>query len=72
MSGFKRCVVVCLVALAGIVLVAHAAPPLQRLKVPQGFHVSIYSDQVPNAREIALGTHHTVFVGSMREGKVYA
>ncbi len=48
-----------------------AAPPLQSLKVPPGFHVSIYSDQVPNAREIALGTRDTVFVGS-QEGDVYA
>jgi len=49
-----------------------AAPPLQNLKVPAGFHVSLYSDQVPNARGMALGAHDTVFVGSFREGKVYA
>lgn len=48
---------------------AHAAVALH---VPPGFHVSIYSDAVPNAREIALGAHGTVFVGSMREGAVYA
>jgi glucose/arabinose dehydrogenase len=58
--------------LAGSAALAHAAAPLARLKVPPGFHVSIYSDQVPNAREIALGDHGTVFVGSFREGKVYA
>lgn len=60
------------VALAGVASAAHAAAPLQSLKVPPGFHVSIYSDAVPNAREITLGTHDTVFVGSMSEGKVYA
>jgi glucose/arabinose dehydrogenase len=58
--------------LAGFSLIAEAAPPLSRLEVPAGFHVSIYSDQVPNAREMTLGTADTVFVGSMREGKVYA
>lgn len=60
------------VALAGVASAAHAAAPLQSLKVPPGFHVSIYSDAVPNARAMALGTHDTVFVGSMSEGKVYA
>ena len=40
--------------------------------MPPGFHVSIYSDQVPNARGMALGAHGTVFVGSFNEGKVYA
>lgn len=72
MSGLQRCAVILGLALAGISLAGQGAAPLQRLKVPQGFHVSIYSDQVPNAREMALGTHDTVFVGSMREGKVYA
>jgi len=60
------------VGLAGLAGAAFAAAPLQSLKVPPGFHVSIYSDQVPNAREMALGARDTVFVGSMGEGKVYA
>lgn len=51
---------------------ASAAPPLARLRVPPGFHVALYSDQVPNARGIALGDHGSVFVGSMRAGNVYA
>ena len=72
MSGLQRFAVLLAVALAAVPLVARAAPPLARLKVPAGFHVSIYSDAVPNAREIALGAHDTVFVGSFREGKVYA
>jgi glucose/arabinose dehydrogenase len=49
-----------------------AAPRLDRLTLPPGFHIAVYSDQVPSAREIALGTHGTVFVGSMSAGKVYA
>jgi len=49
-----------------------AAPRLDRLTLPAGFHIAVYSDQVPNAREIALGTHGTVFVGSSGAGKVYA
>jgi glucose/arabinose dehydrogenase len=51
---------------------ATAAPPVQRLTLPAGFHAAVYSDQVPGAREMALGTDGTVFVGSMGAGKVYA
>lgn len=49
-----------------------ATPQLDRLVLPKGFHIAIYSDQVSNAREIALGAKGTVFVGSMDAGKVYA
>lgn len=51
---------------------AHAAPPVERLEVPSGFHISVYAAPVPSAREMALGAHGTVFVGSMTAGKVYA
>jgi glucose/arabinose dehydrogenase len=73
MSGVQRlAVALAATALTGVASTGHAAPPLQQLKVPPGFHVSIYSNGVPNAREMALGTRDTVFVGSMGEGKVYA
>lgn len=51
---------------------AFGAIHLDRLQLPPGFHIAVYSDQVPNAREIALGAKGTVFVGSMGAGKVYA
>ncbi len=50
---------------------AAATPPLSRLRLPPGFHISLYSGDVPAAREITLGTRGTVFVGSM-SGNVYA
>ncbi|MER3547157.1 MAG: sorbosone dehydrogenase [Rhodanobacteraceae bacterium] len=53
-------------------LAARAAPPLDRLQVPQGFHVAIYSDQVPDARKMTVGDKGTLFVGSSDAGKVYA
>ena len=58
------------VALAGT-RSAHAAPPLRQLKVPAGFHVALFSDAVPDAREMAVGPKGTVFVGS-NKGKVFA
>ena len=53
-------------------LPALAAPKLDRLVVPKGFHIALYSDQVPDAREMAVGANGTVFVGSTGAGKVYA
>lgn len=58
--------------LASLSLPLFAAPRLDQLTLPKGFHIAVYSDQVPNAREIALGPHGTVFVGSSGAGKVYA
>jgi glucose/arabinose dehydrogenase len=58
--------------LALVVAPARAAPSLDKLVLPAGFHVTLYSDQVPQARELALGARGTVFVGSMDAGKVYA
>ncbi len=45
--------------------------PLQDLKLPPGFSISVYA-KVPNAREMALGDNGIVFVGSRRVGDVYA
>jgi len=49
-----------------------ASPQMDKLTLPRGFRIALYSGQVPNAREMALGTNGTVFVGSMAAGKVYA
>lgn len=45
---------------------------LAQLTLPAGFHIDVFAADVPNARELALGTKGTVFVGSRDEGKVYA
>ncbi|HEV7574566.1 MAG TPA: PQQ-dependent sugar dehydrogenase [Caldimonas sp.] len=55
---------------------AAAAPQLDKLSVPAGFHVELLTDAVPNARQMALGRNAdgkgTVYVGSAQAGKVYA
>jgi uncharacterized membrane protein len=43
-----------------------------RWVVPPGFQVAVFAENVENAREMALGSEGTVFVGSMRAGKVHA
>ncbi len=45
---------------------------LAEIKLPRGFSIDVYSDRVPGARSMALGTRGTLFVGSRSEGKVYA
>jgi glucose/arabinose dehydrogenase len=45
--------------------------PLAEIKLPPGFHIELVA-RVDNAREMALGTKGTLFVGSMQAGKVYA
>jgi glucose/arabinose dehydrogenase len=46
--------------------------PLDKLKVPAGFHLEVYASGMPNARSMTLGDKGTVFVGSRLVDKVYA
>ena len=50
----------------------HHQAVLKQLHLPDGFKISIYADNVVNARSLALGDNGVVFVGTTREGKVYA
>ena len=45
--------------------------PLDKIKLPPGFKISLYADNVPGARSIALSPDGTLFVGT-RDSKVYA
>ena len=45
---------------------------LKQLHVPQGFTLSIFADNLPNARSLALGDNGVVFVGTGSEGVIYA
>jgi glucose/arabinose dehydrogenase len=55
-------------------VIAEVSPQavIQQLHLPAGFTVSIYADNLPNARSMALGDKGVVYVGTGREGKVYA
>ena len=46
--------------------------PLDKIKLPPGFEISVFADNVPNARAMALGDKGALFVGSMRAGRIYA
>jgi len=51
---------------------ATASVSLEDLVLPPGFEIELYTDQVPNARSMAMGADGTLFVGTRREGSVYA
>lgn len=45
---------------------------LDKIRLPEGFQIEIYADDIPNARAMDFAEDGTLFVGSRREGKVYA
>lgn len=42
------------------------------IKLPPGFKISVYSNNVPGARSMVLGSDGTLFVGTRGQGIVYA
>ena len=53
-------------------LTARAEVRLDALSAPPGFSIRVVTDQVDNARQLALGERGTLFAGTRRAGKVYA
>jgi glucose/arabinose dehydrogenase len=45
---------------------------LDTIKLPPGFAISLYANNVPNARSMTLSPHGTLFVGTRTAGNVYA
>ncbi|WP_409934673.1 PQQ-dependent sugar dehydrogenase [Paraburkholderia sp. BCC1884] len=57
--------------IAGTALPALAALPVERIKLPPGFHIEVLSDAVPGARAMALSPQGILYIGSL-DGRVYA
>ena len=56
---------------------ASAAKPAETallggFKLPKGFHISVYADDVPTARSLAVSDSGIVYAGSRKAGKIYA
>ena len=51
---------------------ASAALPIEKIKLPPGFEISVFAEDVVNARSLALGDAQTLFVSTRTQGKVYA
>jgi glucose/arabinose dehydrogenase len=47
-------------------------PPVNRVKLPAGFRISVFAADVPNARSLAIGARGTIFVGTRTNGSVFA
>ncbi len=45
---------------------------LEKLKLPAGFNITLFADDVPNARSLTLGEQGIIYVGTRQAGKVYA
>jgi glucose/arabinose dehydrogenase len=46
--------------------------PLSSIKLPEGFKIDIYAENVKNARSMCLSPNGTLFVGTRDKGDVYA
>ena len=66
----KRLIVFTLMTFGWLTQAAADSLPLAGLTLPPGFAIELFA-RVPNARQMTLGKQ-TLFVGSMRAGKVYA
>lgn len=51
---------------------AKTSLPLESIRLPPGFHITLYADHVTNARQMALSPAGIVYVGSRSSSKVYA
>jgi hypothetical protein len=61
-------------ALAGLAAACAQAQrlPLDKIRLPPGFQITVFASNVPNARGMAWGSRGTLFVGSRSAGNVYA
>jgi glucose/arabinose dehydrogenase len=46
--------------------------PVDKIKLPPGFKISVWADGLHNARQMAWGSRGTLFVGTRVSGNVYA
>lgn len=69
---FTKTVILVLIGIAAAVQADTSAVRLDAIKLPAGFHIGLFTDQIPNARSLTLGEDGTVYVGTLSTGKVYA
>lgn len=56
----------------GLSALPAAEIPLDKIKLPPGFEISLYASGLPNARSMTFGKNGTLFVGTRFVGNVYA
>ncbi|MEE9425149.1 MAG: PQQ-dependent sugar dehydrogenase [Methylococcales bacterium] len=71
----RRLLTICLllaVHIPAIAIEQSQSDWLKHISVPEGFRISLFAENVENARSLALGDDGVVYVGSIKAGKVYA
>ncbi|QJR15994.1 PQQ-dependent sugar dehydrogenase [Usitatibacter palustris] len=61
-----------LALLAPLTATAQSKLPLDKIKLPPGFEITVFAEGVKNARSMALGEGGTLFVSTRSDGRVYA
>ncbi len=64
--------IILLIVVTSTASCSSAADRLHLIKLPPGFVIDLYTDQVPGARSLAVSPAGTIFVGTRKQGKVYA
>lgn len=72
MSYCKTPLLIFFCLLTTLPVAAQTELDLSAIKLPAGFSIEIWADDVPNARSLALGDNGTVFAATRRDGRVYA
>jgi glucose/arabinose dehydrogenase len=71
-SGFRSLPPLLVLFIHSNIDAADLTSVVRSLRLPKGFKVSIFADNVPGARSLSLSPTGTLFVGTRAEGKVYA
>lgn len=72
MSGWFKVIIGVVFTLVCQSACAERNLPINEIKLPPGFSISIYADDVPGARSMTLSPDGTLFVGTRTKGNVYA
>jgi glucose/arabinose dehydrogenase len=72
--NFKSVILLFLLTIAwtGLSSAADSADLLAKLRVPEGFRLTIFADDLPNARSMARADNGVVFVSTGSRGEVFA
>lgn len=68
----NRDVVAAVTLWTALALPGVATAALDQIRLPEGFQIEMYTDQVPGARSLALGDAGAVFVSTRQQGRIYA
>jgi len=66
-------ILACSIVACSLTSFVHAGDlPIESIRLPEGFHIGLYAQDVENARSMTLSPNGTLFVGSRTAGNVYA